>query len=108
MCRTTASTIGVRDKVASQSVCCRSRFATGGLEYNGENALLDGSFNHDDHFFEVGKISGDIYLHTSTGVFTDDGSTAVSSKVRLRVKPNQLYFEPKCEWQCQVRWRVPL
>ncbi|KAJ8599312.1 hypothetical protein CTAYLR_005328, partial [Chrysophaeum taylorii] len=67
----------------------------GGLEYNGNEALLDGSFNNDQYFFEVGAISGDV-LHVSTGAWTADGDDATATKVRLQVKPNEYYFDPKC------------
>ena len=74
----------------------------GGLEYNGKEALLDGSFNSDEYYFQVGAISGDS-IKVSTGAVDlfalargDELGESTSQKVRLRVRPNEFYLEPKC------------
>ncbi|KAJ1462286.1 hypothetical protein M885DRAFT_431563, partial [Pelagophyceae sp. CCMP2097] len=69
----------------------------GGLEYDGVESLLDGSFAKaaKTHYFQVGGIRQRSGLRVTTGALTPDESTT-HSRVRLRAKPSEYYFEPKC------------
>lgn len=72
----------------------------GGLEYNNDDALLDGSVSSSDWWFAVGAIStfdlgGEAAIPGPYEDYDIDYYGATKQTL-LEVKPNEYYFEPKC------------
>ena len=64
----------------------------GGLEFDGEDALLDGSFDSGSWWYAVGSFQNTIPM-TEGDDYVDD---AWGTEAVLRARPDAFYFEPRC------------